>query len=61
MWQDQDWDNSSNVTNITKIKWMLSTPVGIHTANGGSDTVGLPDGTLPDTDAGILIYKVIIK
>ena len=60
-WQDQEWDDTSNLINITNVHRIFAIGIGTNTGNGRSDTAIACDGIFPDNDAGKLLLKVIIK
>lgn len=58
-WQDSDWDNQGGVP--LKIRWMFNGDLGAQNNSEGTDTTTACDGKFPDTDAGIVRFRVRVE
>ena len=58
-WQDSDWDNEGN--SPQKIRWMFDTDLAAQENSEGTDTTTAYDGDFPDTDSGIVKFRVRIE
>lgn len=55
-WQDSDWDNQGNPPQ--KIRWMFNQDLAAQDNSEGTDTTTTCDGDFPDTDSGIVKFRV---
>lgn len=55
-WQDSNWDNQGN--SPQKIRWVFDQDLGAQENSEGTDTTTACDGDFPDTDSGIVKFRV---
>lgn len=58
-WQDSEWDNQGN--SPQKILWDFDRELGAQDNNEGTDTTTACDGDFPDTDSGIVKFRVRVE
>lgn len=58
-WQDSNWDNQGN--SPEKIRWMFDQDLGAQENSEGTDTTTVCDGDFPDTDSGIVKFRVRVE
>lgn len=58
-WQDSNWDNQGN--SPQKIRWVFDRELGVQDNNEGTDTATTCDGDFPDTDSGIVKFRVRVE
>jgi len=58
-WQDSDWDNQGN--SPQKIRWVFDQDLGAQDNSEGTDTTTACDGDFPDTDSGIVKFRVRVE
>ena len=58
-WQDSNWDNLGN--SPQKIRWMFDKELGAQDNNEGTDTATACDGDFPDTDSGVVKFRVRVE
>lgn len=58
-WQDSDWDNQGN--SPQKIRWMFNQDLTAQDNSEGTDTTTTCDGDFPDTDSGIVKFRVRVE
>lgn len=58
-WQDSNWDNQGNNSPL-KIRWMFDKDLGAHNSEG-EDTTTACDGDFPDTDSGLVKFRVRVE
>ncbi len=59
-WQDSNWDNQEGNKPL-KIRWIFTQTLGAHDNSEGTDTPTDCDGEFPDTDSGILKFRVRVE
>lgn len=60
-WQDSDWDNQGNNSPL-KIRWMFDKDLGAQDDNDKvTDTLSACDGDFPDTDSGLVKFRVRVE
>jgi len=59
-WQDANWDNQGSNTPL-KIRWTFNKEVGAQDNDEGTDSIGACDGTFPDSDSGIVKFRVRVE
>lgn len=58
-WQDSSWDNQGN--NVSKIRWVFEQDLGAQNNSEGLDSASACDGKFPDTDSGMVKFRVMVK
>jgi len=59
-WQDSTWDDDPN-HHPQRIKWVASADLGPDDNSELTDTGAVCDGEFPDSDSGIVRFRVIVE